>query len=121
MAWIGCAYTAKKRSHLRFEELRSRLPYAGQFCAMMLDHVIWIGFSIIIIYYSAVEQVQLSYDNFAIVPGTDNVMQWWFYMATPGGLCADHLSGDAEPLDRRRAAGSATASPSASRFDMLGG
>ncbi len=82
VTWIGCAYTCKKRSHLRFEELRLRLPYAGQFCAMLLDHVIWIGFSILIIYFS-VEQVKLSHDNFAIVQGTDNVMQWWFYMATP--------------------------------------
>ncbi len=23
------------------------------------------------------------YDNFAIVQGTDHVMQWWFYLATP--------------------------------------
>ncbi|MEM7168611.1 MAG: TRAP transporter small permease [Pseudomonadota bacterium] len=82
VAWIGCAYTAKQRAHLRFEEVRARLPYTGQFCAVMLDHVIWIGFSIMVIYFAA-EQVQLSYDNFAIVQGTDNVMQWWFYMATP--------------------------------------
>ena len=82
VTWIGCAYTAKQRSHLRFEEFRARLPYAGQFFAVTLDHVIWIGFSIIVIYFS-VEQVQLSYDNFAIVQGTDDVMQWWFYLATP--------------------------------------
>lgn len=82
VTWIGCAYTAKKRSHLRFEELRARLPYFGQFCVVTLDHLLWIGFSIIVIYFSA-EQVQLSYDNFAIVQGTDDVMQWWFYMATP--------------------------------------
>ena len=82
VTWIGCAYTAKQRSHLRFEELRSRLPRAGQFITMMLDHIVWIAFSILVIYFS-VEQVQLSYDNFAIVPGTDNVMQWWFYLATP--------------------------------------
>ncbi len=82
VTWIGCSYTAKQRSHLRFEEVRARLPYFGQFCAMMLDHVIWIGFSILIIYF-AIEQVQLSYDNFAIVQGTDDVMQWWFYLATP--------------------------------------
>ena len=82
VTWVGCAYTAKKRSHLRFEELRSRMSYGGQFCCMMLDHIIWIGFSLLVIYF-AVEQVQLSYDNFAIVPGTDDVMQWWFYMATP--------------------------------------
>ncbi len=82
VTWIGCAYTAKQRSHLRFEEVRVRLPYFWQFCVVTLDHVIWIGFSIMIIYFSA-EQVQLSYDNFAIVQGTDDVMQWWFYMATP--------------------------------------
>lgn len=82
VTWIGCAYTAKKRSHLCFEELRSRLPYKGKFCAMMLDHILWVGFSLLVIYF-AVEQVRLSYDNFAIVPGTDDVMQWWFYLATP--------------------------------------
>ena len=82
VTWMGCSYTAKQRSHLRFEELRLRMPYFGQFCAIMLDHIVWIGFSLLVIYYS-VEQVQLSYDNFAIVQGTDNVMQWWFYLATP--------------------------------------
>ena len=57
VTWVGCAYTARKRSHLRFEELRSRMSYGGQFCCMMLDHIIWIGFSLLVIYY-AVEQVQ---------------------------------------------------------------
>ena len=51
VTWIGCAYTAKQRSHLRFEEVRARLPYFGQFLAVTLDHLIWIGFSIIIIYF----------------------------------------------------------------------
>ena len=32
---------------------------------------------------ATVEQVTLAYDNFAIVQGTDNVVQWWFYLATP--------------------------------------
>jgi len=82
VTWIGCAYCCKTRSHLRFEEFRMRLPYLGQFACMVLDHLVWIGFSILIIYFS-VEQVQIAYDNFAIVQGTDDVMQWWFYMATP--------------------------------------
>lgn len=82
VTWIGCAYVCKQRSHLRFEELRMRLPYFWQFCAVTLDHLIWIGFSFLVIYFSA-QQVQLSYDNFSIVQGTDDVMQWWFYMATP--------------------------------------
>ena len=85
VTWIGCAYTAKQRSHLRFEEFRARLPYGGQFCCMVLDHLIWIGFSIMIVTFAS-EQVWLSYDNFAIVQGTDDVMQWWFYLATPVGF-----------------------------------
>ena len=85
VTWIGCAYNCKRRSHLRFEEFRMRLPYGGQFLCLMVDHLIWIGFSILVIYYS-VQQVQLSYDNFAIVQGTDDVMQWWFYTATPIGF-----------------------------------
>lgn len=85
VTWIGCAYCCKTRSHLRFEEVRSRLPYIGQFTCVMIDHFVWIGFSILVIYYS-IEQVKLSYDNFSIVQGTDDVMQWWFYLATPLGF-----------------------------------
>ncbi len=85
VTWIGCSYNCKIRSHLRFEEFRVRLPYTGQFFCLMLDHLVWIGFSLLVIYYS-LEQVQLSYDNFAIVQGTDDVMQWWFYTATPIGF-----------------------------------
>ncbi len=82
VTWIGCAYCCKTRSHLGFEEFRIRLPYKGQFWCLMLDHILWIGFSLLIIYYS-IEQVYIAYDNFAIVQGTDDVMQWWFYLATP--------------------------------------
>ena len=85
VTWIGCAYNCKMRSHLRFEELRMRLPYKGQFFCLVVDHLVWIGFAILVIYFS-LEQVQISYKNFAIVQGTDDVMQWWFYMATPIGF-----------------------------------
>jgi len=82
IVWLGCAYNVKIRAHLRFDELRLRLPYAGQFACLCLDAFLWILFSAIVIVYTG-EQVRLSYDNFAIVQGTDNVMQWWFYLATP--------------------------------------
>ncbi len=85
VTWIGCAYNCKRRSHLRFEEFRMRLPYSGQFFCLVVDHLVWIGFSILVIYYS-MQQVQIAYDNFAIVQGTDDVMQWWFYTATPIGF-----------------------------------
>ena len=85
VTWIGCAYNCKLRSHLRFEEFRMRLPYTGQFFCLMVDHIVWIGFSILVIYY-ALEQVMIARDNFAIVQGTDDVQQWWFYLATPIGF-----------------------------------
>jgi len=82
VVWVGCSYNVRIRTHLRFDEFRVRLPYAGQFACLMLDAVLWIIFSAIVIYYTG-EQVTIARDNFAIVQGTDDVMQWWFYLATP--------------------------------------
>lgn len=82
VTWIGCTYNVKIRTHLRFDELRVRMSYGGQFACLVLDAVLWTGFAVIVIYFS-IEQVWLSYANFAIVQGTDDIMQWWFYTATP--------------------------------------
>lgn len=82
IVWIGCAYNVKIRAHLRFDELRTRMSRPMQFACLMLDSALWIIFSIIVIIYST-EQVLIARDNFAIVQGTDNVLQWWFYTATP--------------------------------------
>ncbi len=82
VVWTGCAYNVRIRTHLRFDELRVRMSYGAQFACLLLDAALWIVFSVIVIYYT-VDQVMISRDNFAIVQGTDDVMQWWFYLATP--------------------------------------
>jgi TRAP-type C4-dicarboxylate transport system permease small subunit len=82
VVWAGCAQNVKLRTHLRFDEFRSRLGYTGQYLCLLLDAALWIIFSLIVIYFTA-EQVRLSRDNFAIVAGTNDTMQWWFYLATP--------------------------------------
>ncbi len=82
LTWMGTSYNTKNRSHLRFSEVRERLSYNGQFACLMLDSLLWYAFGAVVIYFS-IEQVQISYDNFSIVQGTDDVMQWWFYLATP--------------------------------------
>lgn len=82
ITWMGASYNTLRRSHLRFTEVRERLPYKAQFFCLLLDAAAWFLMGIVIIYYS-VEQVYISYDNFAIVQGTDDIMQWWFYLATP--------------------------------------
>ena len=82
VVWIACAYNVRIRAHLSFDEIRAKLSERGQLACLMLDAALWIVFSVIVIFYTT-RQVLLSRDNFAIVQGTDDVMQWWFYIATP--------------------------------------
>lgn len=82
LTWFGAAYNIKIRGHLALTEVRARLSYKGQFFCFIGDAVLWIIFAAMIIYFS-IDQVKISYDNFAFVDGTDDMMQWWFYMATP--------------------------------------
>lgn len=82
LAWFGASYNVRRRTHLSLNEIRIRLPYPLQFGCHVLDAALWIGFAIIIIYFAS-QQVVLAHQNFAIVPGTDDMMQWWFYLATP--------------------------------------
>lgn len=82
LTWFGASYNIKKRTHLALTEVRARLPYKLQFACLALDAVLWIVFAIIVTYFT-VQQVYISYDNFAIVGGTDAVKEWWFYLATP--------------------------------------
>jgi len=84
VTWIGCSHNVRKRTHLVFNDVRLRLSYGLQFALMWLDALLWIIFGAIVIFYT-VEQTRLVEMNFAIVQGTDNVMQWWFYLATPVG------------------------------------
>lgn len=82
LTWFGASLNVKQRSHLSLNEIRMRLPYTGQFLCQILDAILWFVFGIIVIYFTTA-QVKIAHFNFAIVPGTDNIMQWWFYLATP--------------------------------------
>ena len=82
VTWIGCSQNVRKRTHLVFNDIRLNMSYTKQFACLMLDAVLWIVFGIVVLYFT-IEQTMLVEMNFAIVQGTDNVMQWWFYLATP--------------------------------------
>ena len=69
-------------AHPVFNDIRLRLPYRLQFACMLLDALLWIVFAVVVLYYT-IEQTRLVEMNFAIVQGTDDIMQWWFYLATP--------------------------------------
>lgn len=82
LTWFGASLNVKQRTHLSLNEIRMRLPYTGQFLCQIMDAVLWIVFGALVIKFT-IDQVQLAHMNYAIVPGTDSVMQWWFYLATP--------------------------------------
>ncbi|ESS14888.1 TRAP-type C4-dicarboxylate transport system, small permease component [Betaproteobacteria bacterium MOLA814] len=82
VTWIGCSQNVRKRTHLVFNDIRLNMSHTKQFACLMLDAVLWIVFGIVVLYFT-IEQTMLVEMNFAIVQGTDNVMQWWFYLATP--------------------------------------
>lgn len=100
MTWVGCAYNVKFRSHLTFDEFRSAMPQAGQLACLFLDAVLWLGFGLIVI-VTTLRQTLNAAANFQIMLGTDNVMQWWFYISVPIAwliLCARVVENLAEDL-----------------------
>ena len=82
VTWIGCSQNVRKRTHLVFNDLRLRMSYRAQYACLVLDAVLWAVFGLVVLNFT-IEQTLLVEMNFAIVQGTDNVMQWWFYLATP--------------------------------------
>ena len=82
MAWVGCSYNVKLRTHLAFAEFRNMFPRGGQFACLMLDAALWLGFAWIVVVTATQETVRAA-ANFAIMLGTDNVMQWWFLISVP--------------------------------------
>jgi TRAP-type C4-dicarboxylate transport system permease small subunit len=82
MAWVGCSWNVRLRTHLAFGELRNALPRTGQMLCLTLDAVLWVGFSWVVVVTST--RVTLnSAANFQIMLGTDDVMQWWFLALVP--------------------------------------
>ena len=82
MTWVGCSYNVKLRTHLAFAEFRKVAPRGIQLGLLVLDAILWFGFAWIVVVTTAQETVRAA-ANFAIMLGTDNVMQWWFLGTVP--------------------------------------
>lgn len=82
MTWAGCAYNVKLRTHLAFAEFRTNMPRSLQFGCLTLDAILWLGFSWVVVVTST-QVAANSASNFAILLGTDNVLQWWFLVTVP--------------------------------------
>ncbi len=82
MTWFGCSYNVKLRTHLAFAEFRGKAPRTIQFGLLCLDAILWFVFSWIVA-VTSMRVVVNSISNFQILPGTDNIMQWWFLITLP--------------------------------------
>lgn len=90
MSWYGCSYNVKLRTHLSFSEFRSKMGHTQQYMCLVMDNVLWFIFCIICVTTMARITVN-TYDNFAIVLGTDSVMRWWFIVTMP--ICFVMMAG----------------------------
>lgn len=82
MAWFGATFNIRLRTHLSFSEFRTKLSRKGQLFWLTFDNVLWLVFCIIVVTTTARVTVN-TYDNFAIVLGTDDIMRWWFIVTMP--------------------------------------
>ncbi len=84
MAWYGAVLNIRLRTHLSFSEFRMKMGRNGQLFWLTFDNILWLIFCIIVVTTTARATVN-TYDNFAIVLGTDDIMRWWFMFTMP--LC----------------------------------
>lgn len=84
MAWYGATFNVRLRTHLSFSEFRTKFGPRGQLVCLTFDNILWLVFCIIVVTTTARVTVN-TYDNFAIVLGTDDIMRWWFIITMP--LC----------------------------------
>ena len=82
MAWFGCAFNVRLRTHLSFSEFRSKMAPPRQMAALSMDTILWLGFCWIAI-TTSLKFTAYSADNFQMVDGVDNTMKWWFYITVP--------------------------------------
>ena len=82
MAWFGATFNIRLRTHLSFSEFRTKLGRRGQLFWLTFDNCLWLVFCIIVVTTTARVTVN-TYDNFAIVLGTDDIMRWWFIVTMP--------------------------------------
>lgn len=82
MAWFGCSYNVRLRTHLSFNEFRTNMPRPLQLGCLILDALLWFGFCVIVVTTTA-RVTANSAANFQIVLGTDNVLQWYFIITVP--------------------------------------
>jgi len=82
MSCFACSFNVRLRTHLSFSEFRAKMPPLGQMITLWIDAILWFVFCVIVVTTTARVTVN-AISNFMIVPGTNNLMQWWFIITVP--------------------------------------
>lgn len=84
LVWVGAAFATKERKHIRIDVVVSRLPQIGQKACTIISTIIWIGFTIFMVYISAVLTSSVMTGG---QTGTGSGMPMWIpYSAIPVGM-----------------------------------
>jgi TRAP-type C4-dicarboxylate transport system permease small subunit len=84
LSWIACAYAVKTRCHIRFDEIRKRLPRRFQFVLQLVDYALWLLLGSVVIFYS-IKQILLQASLGSLIQGTDSVPLWLVFIGLPFG------------------------------------
>jgi TRAP-type C4-dicarboxylate transport system permease small subunit len=82
MTWFGCSFNIRLRTHLAFNEFRTKMTRPLQMACLALDAVLWLGFCTIVVVTSS-RVAAGSASNFQVLEGTDNFLKWWFLITVP--------------------------------------
>lgn len=82
MAWFGCSFNVRLRTHLSFSEFRTQFSPKWQMVMLWMDAILWFVFCVIVVTTTA-RVTANAVSNFMIVPGTNGLMQWWFIITVP--------------------------------------
>ncbi|MDO4481512.1 MAG: TRAP transporter small permease [Bacillota bacterium] len=84
LVWVGAAFATKERKHIRIDVVVSRLPQIGQKACAIISTIIWIGFTIFMVYISVILTSSVMTGG---QTGTGSGIPMWIpYSAIPVGM-----------------------------------
>ena len=84
LSWLGCAYHVKRRTHLRFGELRKRFPRWLKASCYILDDLVWIVLAWIVV-DSSITLIETQNRLGNVIEGTVSVPLSFATAAVPVG------------------------------------
>lgn len=84
LVWVGAAFATKERKHIRIDVVVNKLPQIGQKACTIISTIIWIGFTIFMVYISFIMTSSVMSGG---QTGTGSGIPMWIpYSAIPVGM-----------------------------------